>query len=536
MLPILNVNQIRNREAVADSSGLPYAEMMQRAGRALAARTLTYLSAIDQPRVTVLVGAGNNGGDGLVAARVLAQENGVRVRCYLLKARPDDLLVETARKVGVLVALAADDRDGRVLRNMVASADVVLDALFGIGVKLPLREDAAKVLRQVHAALREQSQPEGAQERLILPDQPAPSGWRRPIVIAVDCPSGLDCDNGQLDVGALPADETVTFISAKPGLFLFPGAAAVGRLSVATLGVSVPLAAEMVFPMLVDADAARARLPERPVNSSKGTFGKAMVVAGCERYVGAVGLASMSAYRVGAGLVTAVAPAALVAALSGTVAEPTWLPLAGDGALRADTVRQGLPGYTAALIGPGLGTAPEARDLVYGLLGEGREALPPLILDADALNLLSVTPEWWRLLPPETILTPHPGEMGRLCGLTTEAVQADRWGIAARKAAEWQAIVVLKGAHTVIAAPDGRLAVLPFKTDALAKAGTGDVLAGMVVGLRAQGSTAFDAAVAAAYLHGLAGELAAAQVGSRRAVVARNVRDQIGAALRAVSR
>ena len=533
MIPILTVQQVREHEAAADSAGLPYAEMMQRAGRALATRTLAHLNGVEEPRVTVLVGAGNNGGDGLVAARVLGQEGGARVRCYLLKPRRDDPLLTAAREAGVMVAQAEDDHDGRVLRNMVASADVVLDALFGIGVKLPLRDEAARLLRQARAALRDGSLPESADARLILPDRPAPI-VRRAVVIAVDCPSGLDCDSGQLDAEALTADETVTFISPKPGLFLFPGAAAVGQLSVATLGVPL-LPQVQPPPILVDADAARALLPERPVNSSKGTFGKAMVVAGCERYIGAVGLASMAAYRIGAGLVTVATPSALVDSLSGTVSEPTWLPLAGDGQQRAETVRQGMVGYSAALIGPGLGTAPEARDLVYGLLDTGREALPPLILDADALNLLSVTPEWWCKLPPETVLTPHPGEMGRLCELTTETVQADRWGIAARMAATWGAIVVLKGAHTVVASPDGRLAVLPFKTDALAKAGTGDVLAGLIVGLRAQGSPAFSAAVVAAYLHGLAGELAAQQMGSRRAVVARDVRDQIGEALRELS-
>ena len=162
--------------------------------------------------------------------------------------------------------------------------------------------------------------------------------------------------------------------------------------------------------------------------------------------------------------------------------------------------------------------------------------LPPLVIDADALNLLAKRGNWWDLLPENSIITPHPAEMGRLCQLDTRAVQADRWQLARDKAAEWNVIVVLKGAHTVITAPDGRLMVLPFKSDALATAGTGDVLAGIIVGLLAQGSAPFDAAVAGGYLHGLAGEIAAERVGSSRSVIASNVLSAIPQAFAASER
>lgn len=537
MVPILNVEGVRYLEAAAAADGLTYAEMMERAGRALATRAAAYTSDIPEaPRITVLVGPGNNGGDGLVAARVLAQEGGIRVRCYLLKARSvDDPLFLSAREAGVRMAVADDDADGRVLRNMVASAHVVIDALFGIGVKLPLRNEAARILRRVNAALLDISRPAKADERLILPDIVGPYLRQRPVVIAADCPSGLDCDSGALDADALRADETVTFITAKPGLLQFPGAESVGRLSVATLGIPIERLARnsdlKLSHILVDADQVRDLLPFRSSNSNKGTFGKALIVAGSERYIGAVGLASLAAYRVGVGLVTAAVPATIVSGLSAMLVEPTWLPLTGSGQERAAFTREMMVGYDALLVGPGLGTSVEAQELVRGLLETGKESLPPLVLDADALNILSKENNWSQHIPTHSILTPHPGEMGRLCGMSIESVQSDRCGLAARVAREWGFVIVLKGAHTVVAAPDGRLAVLPFKTDALATAGTGDVLAGLIVGLRAQGSSAFEAAVSSAYLHGVAGELASQHIGSTRAVVASDVRDHIGAAL-----
>jgi ADP-dependent NAD(P)H-hydrate dehydratase / NAD(P)H-hydrate epimerase len=566
MYKVVTVEKMRAVEAAADASGLSYDTMMQNAGRATALRVMQVLGGRPDARVTVLVGSGNNGGDGLVAGAVIARESGAQVRFYLLKARPDDdANFAVVRDAGWFVALAEDDRDFRVLRNMVASADVVVDALFGIGLKLPLRSDAAKVLRNVDQAIHDDTQPARGEIEVVAPAVPAIQSPVRPYVVAVDCPSGLDCDTGQLDKNALSADETVTYIAAKPGLFEFPGAAAVGQLYVSTIGVAPDLPeldGETAF--VADGALVREWLPARPANSNKGTFGKAMIVAGSTNFVGAAGLSSMAAYRVGAGLVTVGAPGPVVGALSAQFLEPTWLLLPHDmGVLSgqaAPLIRKESAAYDALLLGPGWGRESTTRDVLTALFGsvdaaktgvsrtmgfvaggsqvEAAETteskLPLLVIDADGLNLLSEIDQWWTLLPKRTILTPHPGEMARLAKLETATVLADRRQIALTKAAEWGVVLVLKGAHTLIADPEGRMAVLPFKTDALATAGTGDVLAGMITGFLAQGLKPFEAAVVGGYLHGLAGEQAAQKKWNTRSVIAGDVLNNISQALSAL--
>jgi NAD(P)H-hydrate epimerase len=555
---------MRQIEAVADAAGVSYDQMMQSAGRATAERVLEMLAGRSEAQVTVLVGPGNNGGDGLVAGRIVAQESSAQVRFYLLKPRDDnDSNYTQVRDAGLLIANAQDDRDKRVLRNMVASADVVIDALFGIGVNLPLKDEAAKILRNVRQALDEQSElPRNNSS--VMPSAPEPLRLAtKPYVFAVDCPSGLNCDTGELDPNAIPADETITFIAAKPGLLTFPGAQVVGKLSVAPIGIPPETETLEIAPrVLTDGDMVRSLLPARPANANKGTFGKALVVAGSVNYIGAAGLAAHAAYRIGAGLVTVGAPQPVVAVLAAQFLEPTWLLLPHDmGVLSegaAEVIQEEVGNYQALLLGPGWGREETTKSLLTVLFAKAAAAskrparrkigfaavtttdgrtndmetsLPPLVIDADGLNLLSEIEDWWTLLPAQTILTPHPGEMARLSGMDKDAIVANRWEIVSQKAAEWNVVVVLKGAHTLIAEPNGRTAALPFKTDALATAGTGDVLAGAIVGLLAQGLTPFDAAVVGGYLHGLAGQQAAAWLGSTRGVIASDVLDGLAEAI-----
>lgn len=548
MVKIVSVEAVRNIEAEADAGGLSYATLMEHAGRAVATRVLRVLSErapVAQPRVTILVGPGNNGGDGLVAARLIAAESDAVVRVYLLKPRDDnDANFTAVRDAGLLVANAEDDQRYRVLANMVASAHVLVDALFGVGVRLPLESSVQKLLRQVHAALETRESPDSA-IALVQPAAVTQSlAPMRPYVIAVDVPSGLNADSGELDKLAIPADETVTFIAAKPGHFLFPGAAAVGTLHVAAIGLSDSEGAlkDEQRRLMTAADASAA-LPHREPESHKGTFGKALLVAGSVNYTGAPSLSAEACYRIGAGLVTVATPAPVAAALSGHLREATWILLPHDlGVIAsggADVLRKEIARFDVLLIGPGLGRetttgqmlesllngpaqTPKRRNIGFGPLPEATAtthedvaSLPPLVIDADGLYLLSQIDKWWTHLPAQTVVTPHPGEMAQLTDLTVEQVEASRWELATRKSAEWNAVVLLKGAHTVIAAPDGRLTVLPFKTPALAKAGTGDVLAGMITGLLAQGVDAYDAACTAGYIHGLAGQLGQEEMGSR---------------------
>jgi NAD(P)H-hydrate epimerase len=558
-IPILTVEAVRAAEKAADEAGVSYAEMMERAGAALAARLAQLLRDSGAPpeqwRVTILVGPGNNGGDGLVAGRKLAVETGASIRIYLLAERPEgDPHLQAALDAGLAVARAGDDQRFRVLAQMVTTSLIVVDALFGIGARLPLNQATRKLLKAVKTAL-DAGAPEP--DRVQFADDPAPRRTRRARIVAVDCPSGLDCDTGALDDYALPAEETMTMIAAKPGLFLFPGAGAVGRLGVASLALPPStLGMGKATHRLVTADDVRDWLPARRLDSHKGTHGRVLVVGGSANYTGAPAMTGLAAYRTGAGLVTVGVPEPLVDVLAGGVYEATWLPLAHEqGALIASAARLARDEAAhcdALVIGMGMGRAGETKHFLHGLLG-GRRArpsigfaerreedtheyqpLPPLVIDADGLALLSEIPDWPALLPEGTILTPHPGEMARLCGLSTDDVINQRWTLAAEKAADWGVTVLLKGAHTLVAAPDGTVYVLPFKSSALATAGTGDVLAGMIGALRGQQTAAPEAAAAAGYLHGLAGIYAAHRLGSERAGCASDVIAAIPDALAAV--
>jgi NAD(P)H-hydrate epimerase len=290
-------------------------------------------------------------------------------------------------------------------------------------------------------------------------------------------------------------------------------------------------------------------LPGRPHDAHKGTFGKALLVVGSINYTGAAYLAASGATRVGVGLVTLAVPAAIHSALAAKISEATYLILPqAMGIVAPDGVRllmEKIKDYEAMLLGPGLTQEKEAVEFVdelfkaevppkrKGRMGfqtrsgteeevaeEERSVFPPLVIDADGLNALALLggEEWWRRLPAPSVLTPHPGEMARLMGVGIGEVKTDRLGVAREMATRWGHVVLLKGANTVVAAPDGRVTVLPFATPALATAGSGDVLAGAVVGLMAQGLKAFDAAVAGAYLHGLAGSWAGEEIGPAGAV------------------
>lgn len=558
MPKIVTVEQMRAIEQAADSQGHTYADMMQHAGRAVARRVMELVAGIAEPRVAILVGPGNNGGDGLVAGTVLLKEvEGISVGAFLLKPRDDDDPVfAAAREAGVFILEAAEDKAAgyRALGQLVSNADVLLDAVFGTSLRLPIRGDAAKILQAVQGAINLRHRKRPAPPFVTPADPPEGAPSPGPVVVAVDCPSGLDCDSGQLDKNAIPAAETVTLAAAKPGLFVFPGAAAVGTLHIGDIGLPEGLSElDKIALTLVDAAEVAARLPARPRDSHKGTFGQAMIVGGSVNYIGAPVLAAHAAYRVGAGLVTIGAPQVIVPTLAGMLPEATWLLLPHSmGVLHENAVkvlRGELGKYKALLLGPGFGQEDDTAKFLRELLQPAEESqhvraigfvpssagaesgqddgsgLPPLVIDADGLNLLAAMEDWPALLPPNTIITPHPGEFGRLAGLDTADVQADRLALAQEKATAWNCIVVLKGAFTVIAAPDGRAALLPFATSALASAGTGDVLAGAIVGMLAQGLEPFDAALVGGWLHGMAGARAEAWLEAAAPVMAGDVAD-----------
>ncbi|HLF37665.1 MAG TPA: NAD(P)H-hydrate dehydratase [Anaerolineales bacterium] len=531
MPKVVSVEQMRQIERAADSAGHSYAQMMEHAGWSVAQVIVEQFAPVEGKQVLVLAGSGNNGGDGLVAAEHLAQA-GMHVSVYLTKQRAaDDPHLGKLRDRGTLIAIADQDQRSRVLRLQVGRAQLIVDAILGTGFELPLQGAAQEVLKVVQNSLGQRAD--------------------RPVIVAVDCPSGLDCDSGAVAEETIPADLTVTLAAAKPGLLRFPGAGFTGRLVVADIGLPSDQAqlanieVELASPIEV-----RPLLPGRPRDAHKGTFGRALIIAGSANYPGAALLAARSAYLVGAGLVSLAVPAPLQPMIAGELPEATWILLPEkSGAITPDALGQLEPEWTrsqAVLVGPGLGLESATGAFIAELFGRrlkseersgasaqalpGR-SLPPCVVDADGLKHLSALAGWPEAVPEGTILTPHPGEMSLLTGSSKEAIQAERLDAARRSAREWGHIVVLKGAHTVIAEPAGRATILPFATPALARAGTGDVLAGVIVGLRAQGVPAFSAAVLGGYLHGRAGELAAATLGTTASVLASDVAAAIPQAL-----
>ena len=532
-IKIYTVAEMVAAEKAADAAGHAYAQMMESAGR-LVAEAVQQRHDVAERQVLVLVGPGNNGGDGLVAGRYLA-EAGAVVAFYLLKPRDmaDDENLARVEEMGLEVLLADYDQRYRVLRHRLRVTDILIDALLGTGVTRPIEGQLAALLEQVGAAVAEKRRAAAPGRPPLLSVATPPTApddtpaWdderpRRPIVVAVDCPSGLNCDSGALDPLAVAADLTVTFAGPKRGHFRFPGAAACGELVVADIDIDPQLPAiRGVALELATAELARALLPSRPPDGHKGTFGTALIAAGSIRYWGAPALAARGAFRGGAGLVTLAVPQRLRPALAGQFPEATYPAITDTdtlGVATANLLLGSLASYGALLVGPGLGEAASFMTALLdglrspadgGLLSDDVTA-PPLIVDADGLNLLAQMPNWPTRLPPHTILTPHPGEMARLVGRPLSAVRdEERVALARESAAAWGHVVLLKGAYTVIAAPGGQATLLPFANPLLAVAGSGDVLGGIIVSLLAQGVKPYEAAVLGGYLHGAAGQLAA---------------------------
>ena len=427
--------------------------------------------ALRQRSAIAFCGPGNNGGDGVAAARMLL-EAGWRVRCVLVGARERmsaDCLEMERRLIdagGTLEDLDPEDT-GRYI-----GFDVAIDAMFGVGLHSDLRPDAAIAARRM-----------------------AMSGW----VVSADVPSGIHADTGDVMGMAVQADVTVTFSRAKPGLFVGKGAVHSGRVVVADIGVPDDLFPERDCPtVLVERD--MLRLPRRPVDGHKGDFGKLFLLAGSRGYTGAAALCARAAVRGGTGLVTVAVPEDVYPIVAVKCDEAMVWPWPEDDAQIVERAK----GCSVALIGPGLGQGERARRLVLALM---RELACPIVLDADGLNIISQHIDVLDKREGLTILTPHDGEFARLagCGLPIQ----DRLGAARDFAARHHCVLVLKGHRTITASWNGNCAVNAAGNPGMAKGGSGDVLAGLLAALLAQDADP----VAAVWLHSRAGDLAAADKG-----------------------
>ena len=497
-MKVVTLDQMVGLEQAAVRHGVSLDTLMENAGRAVAEAARNNMGGAAGKRVLVLVGPGNNGADGLVAARHLSRW-GANVTAYLVTARPDpDPKMEPARGYGVSVTGVDQDPELDALDRMIGRCHLIIDAILGTGGSRPLSGT-------VKAAV----------SRLATCRHPPD----RPVLMALDLPTGLNPDTGEVDPACPKMDVTVALGYPKAGLLGFPGAGRAGRLEVAGIGIPPGLAEELEIDLeLMTPEWAGERLPVRPPNSHKGTFGHALVVAGSRHYVGAAYLAAQAAVRTGAGLTTLASPSSVYSIAASKLTEVIHLPLPEDGEGRihpegSQVIRGGLDRYNVMLAGCGMGWSEGTKDFLEQLLlGEPPPSLP-MVIDADGLNNLSQLSEWWRRLGGPVVLTPHPGEMATLTGASIPEVQRDRISSARRWSRHWNVTVVLKGAHTLIAEPEGLVRISPFANPGLASGGTGDVLTGIIAGLMAQGLSPSVAASCGVYIHGQAGEAVRQRIG-----------------------
>lgn len=503
--------QTLDRRTITEAH-VPSSVLMERAGEGVVTHLGKQYGPVRGKTVTVFCGKGNNGGDGLVVARLLHRRH-ARVHVFMLTPLAElsrdaavmyRRFVRTAGRSAVKSFHSADQA-----RGLLASSDLVIDALLGTGLSSGVTEHYRDAIDLINEA-----------------QQP---------VIAVDIPSGIHADTGAVMGRAVRASMTVTFGLPKLGLVMGSGIDHAGTVQIVDIGIP-PAYIEAIDSKVVflTRKAVMAGLPRRKPSAHKGTFGHAGIIAGSVGKTGAAALAAQAALRVGAGLVTVATPSSVNDVLEAKLLEAMTLPLPETKARTLarsglDRVVAFMQARTAVAIGPGLSTHPETVELVQSLM---KHLDRPTVLDADALNALTGRTALLAECKIPPILTPHPGEMARLeVDATTQTVSADRIGTAQRFSRERGVFVVLKGARTVIARPDGLVAVCPTGNPGMATAGTGDVLTGMVVGLLAQGLSSWDAACTATYVHGYAGDLASQGLG-QAGMVARDLVAQIPYALK----
>ncbi len=492
---VLNASQMReaDRRTISDL-GVPSLVLMENAGRQVVAAMEAAFDDLESLRVAVLCGRGNNGGDGFVVSRTLAQR-GIEVITFLVGTsagvRGDARVnLDIIGRLGLTVVELAGAEDWELHSTEALDCDLVVDAMFGTGLTAPV----GGIFETIVADINESGKP----------------------VVSIDLPSGLSADTPELIGNAIEADVTVTLGAPKLSLVLPPGDQLAGKLVVAEIGIPQSVIDEVEGPRiaLLTPEDLRPLVPPRARDAHKGSFGHVLIVAGSRGKTGAAHLAGTAALRSGAGLSTVATPASCLPIVAALGAEymTVDLPETSDGVIAAAGLNRVLEQpHNVIAAGPGLGTGLDQEAFISGLLDR---AVAPLVLDADALNVFSGQAD--RLMPREgqvVIITPHPGEMARLLGTTVAEVQAHRLDAARNFAVAHKLFVVLKGHRTLVATPDGKVFINRTGNPGMATGGSGDVLTGMIAGWLGQLRDAEAACKLAVYLHGAAGDLAEADEG-----------------------
>ncbi|MGD2124512.1 MAG: NAD(P)H-hydrate dehydratase [Desulfobacteraceae bacterium] len=477
-----------------EEMGVPGVVLMENAARGATRIFLDHFAPPPNAHVLLLCGRGNNGGDAYVMARYL-HNAGLKISVIVLakleKISGDALInLEIIRRMGLDVSEVPSRDEWNTHRHLTLDADYIIDGILGTGLSSPVKGFYGQVIEEVNAS-------------------------RKPLM-AIDIPSGLNADTGQIMGLAVKADLTVTFGFPKLGQLLFPGADLVGRLAKIDIGIPEGVARRVParYRLIEPHDFSGLLNIEKP-DIHKGDRGHLLVLAGSTGKTGAATMTAVGALRAGAGLVTVGVPGSLNVILENKLTEAmtTPLPETEDGSLSLQAekeIHQLMEGKTAVTLGPGLSTHQETSALVRRIISD---CPLPMVIDADGLNALSGHLDVLGHCKGRVILTPHPGEMARLAGLNNVDVQADRVGTSARFAQEHDCFLVLKGARTVIAEPAGQIYVNPTGNPALSSGGSGDVLTGLIAGFLARGWSLAKAAIGGAYLHGLAADLLAEDMG-----------------------
>lgn len=495
MILVAKVDEMRQLDAVTiNELGVPGLVLMENAGRGVVDELVDIFGDLYGLKIVIVCGRGNNGGDGFVVGRYLDSigcDVDIHLACEEKAVKGDGKFqLGLVKKLGLPVMIIPEKGSLQKLRGSLAGADVVIDAILGTGAKGELSARLASILSVLNEA--------------------------EAFKLAIDAPSGVEMDTGSLMGEAFIADLTVTFGLPKRGHFLYPGNYYCGQLSVVDIGIPRKIldASEISLALVEDEDA-RSVLPVRPPDAHKGTCGTVLILAGSEGYTGAAALAGQAALMCGAGLVHLGIPRSLNDILEAKLTEVITKPL-------PETEKRSLSieAYenimalaekaTCVAIGPGLGQHPETRKLVKKLLlGIDK----PVVLDADGINAVADDPAILSKRKSPTVITPHPGELGRMIAESPAAINSNRVEYSRRFARKWNVILLLKGAPTVTSRPDGFSCINSTGGPGLASGGTGDVLTGAIPALISQGADPFQAAVAAVYFHGLAGDSAAAETG-----------------------
>ena len=473
---ILSPEEIRNAEDIANKNGLSYEDMMESAGMGCAEHILSHYPSLEN--IVILCGKGKNGGDGFVIARYL-KEAGRTVSVITCFNSPSDGLSEKNKgRIDGIVNIYDGSRVTKMVTSLLKEADVIVDAVFGIGFRGELPQNINEIFNICNSC--------------------------DAVKIAIDIPSGLTAEK-PLPYNCFVADETLSMLCFKKEHVYKPCSDLCGKVTVIPIG----------FAYFGDGIQAKSRkeiremLPHRPFDSNKGTFGKAMIIGGCYTMPGAPVISVKGCVSTGAGLCALAFPESIYQSVTSKLSENVFIPLPDEkGCISRRAVpalTEKLDGFNAVTIGPGLSVTPDTEALVASVI---KSCKSKLIIDADGINIISRNIDILKESEAEILLTPHPGEMSRITGKTVEEINGDRINTASAFAKNFGVTVLLKGANTVITSPDGKVFINPTGSAALSRGGSGDLLTGIAASFAAQGLSLSDAAVLAAYVHGRAGEIA----------------------------